>query len=1538
MEFDTSSIDAFCSPDIFGPIENGFLSVCFTQIAFNGFCLLFLLVFGIRRLYKVSSIKPERNRRLVIVLPWYSGLRLFEVLIALNIMLILIVEILFYYFKENEDLPTYKLLINLLVSAGWAFSIAIMIVDRRKGLRHDWTITGWWHLQYVTYFLVAYQYATTGFSFYWRFFSAAGIVFVILCQLIANFIYEHIRDKGPNMEDNKTQDEESNDDPNEISLRKSEKSPLLSSSKSDIDIIESDDDDKVKNLKNNATTVSPEDLQTEFGKTTMMWLNPLLDTGYKRTIEDEDLYPLANGDEAEKICSRFEDEWQKEVERNVEPSLWRVLRKIYGFQFLIQGFYKLLNDFGVLIQPVLLRYLLGYMTSVDEPVWHGYLYALAFFGGSFLQSITLQRYFLNLGRIGMRIRAALVGAVYRKAFRQSAQSKQEGTIGEITNLQSIDAGRFLMATQFLHMIWSAPLQMIVSLGILIDTVGVSALAGTALLFFSLPLTAVLGRKMGLLTQETMKLKDSRSKVMNEILQGIRVLKFFSWEESFTKRVTDVRDGEVGVLKKVAIVRSLFFFVFTSTPLFVSVITFAVYSAQGNELTSQVAFTSLALFNLLRAPLILLPMVITSVIELRVSVERLRTFLSKKEIQSYVESNTSKDSKLAIKITNGSFQWEDSKPVLQDVNISIPKGELVAVVGSVGSGKSSILSALLGEVVKTKGQVELNGSVAYVPQQAWIMNETVRNNILFGDVYNEEKYKSVIKACELTKDFQILTAGDETEIGEKGINLSGGQKQRISLARALYSDCDIVLMDDPLSAVDVHVGKSIFTNCIRKSMEGRTRVLVTHNLHMVPQVDRIIVLTAGSVTEVGTYKELISRNGNFAKLIQELENDASKRMENDEENEEEEIQEIVDDDDQVNTSPLKSSSTLLRSSSSLKKSQKSDDKSSTSSSSSGSENQKGKLISNEGRTEGTITFKTYIDYFRECGGVAMGVFVLFMFGLSQGASAASDWWLSKWTDDEQAGLTNSTGPWYYLGIYAGIGSGFAVINFVRMIVLFFTGIYGASVIHNKMLGKVMRSPVSFFDTTPSGRIMNRFTKDLSTVDSEISTAIVQVLSTVLGVITIIVIIGTITPIIFVLLPSLIFLYRFVQHYYLQSSLDLQRIDSTTKSPIFALFSETLNGVSSIRAYSKQDQFISLNDNKVNKNTQAWYLGWAAARWLTLRLEMIANLVILGACVFAIVEKGTVEAGLVGLSITYAMQLTFSLNMLVRMSTTLENNMVAVERCLEYQNLDTEAPPIILPGPPKSWPTEGEIKFENVDFRYRPGLPLVLKRVSCTIHPREKIGIVGRTGAGKSSLMLALFRIVEVDFGNIYIDNVNIARVGLKDLRSRLAIIPQDPILFTGTIRSNLDPFSEYSEDKLWDSLSAVSLKDFVSKQDLKLDSVVTENGENLSVGSRQLICLARALLKKTKIIVMDEATASIDFETDMLIQKTIRTEFKHATVLTIAHRINTILDSNRVLVLDQGKIVEFDAPQKLIQNQSSIFASLVKESEEQTKMALRDSKK
>uniref|UniRef100_A0A0P5D2T7 ABC-type glutathione-S-conjugate transporter n=2 Tax=Daphnia magna TaxID=35525 RepID=A0A0P5D2T7_9CRUS len=1336
----------------------------------------------------------------------------------------------------------------------------------------------------------------------------------------------------------------------------------------------------------------PEEAASFLNVITYTWLDSLIWKGYRKPLETTDLWDLNNKDKSKSVVPRFEKHWQKALSKQAKkpsepkatygaenggvsfkpsPSTKKIvsvlpaLCKTFAPEFLLGSLLKLMQDLLAFVSPQILSLLIGFVEDPTQESWKGYLYAIILTLTAMLQTMILGQYFQRMFVVGMQIRTSIVSSIYRKAIKISNSSRKESTVGEIVNLMSVDAQRLMDLTTYLNMLWSAPLQIALAIYFLYQILGPSVFAGLGVMILLIPVNGVLANATKKLQIQQMKYKDKRVKMMSEILSGIKVLKLYAWEPSFQAQVEEIRSKEIDVLKRAAYLNAGTSFIWTCAPFLVSLMSFMTFvlSSPDNILTPEIAFVSLSLFNLIRMPLTILPILIIQFIQASVSIKRLNKFMNADELDPNSVSHETTQS--AISVEKGSFAWSQAEPpILKDINIEIKPGKLVAVVGQVGAGKSSLISAILGEMEKLSGKVNTNGRIAYIPQQAWIQNCSLRNNILFGKGYNESVYNKVINACALKPDLAMLPGGDNTEIGEKGINLSGGQKQRVSLARSVFSDMDVYLLDDPLSAVDSHVGKHIFDEVIgpKGLLKSKTRLLVTHGITFLPQVDQIVVLKDGEVSEIGSYKELLAQKGAFAEFLlqhledegtdedipdelaeikQELENTMGKeefarqisrqRVASESQSQHSENAEnrpmIASPDRSLSRSS--STTSMEKSGGSLRRRSSAKDRKSVDAGAPAANPNNNKLIEAEKTETGKVNSKVYIHYMRSIGGWLTFI-TLVLYILYQSFAVYSNIWLAKWSEAGNTTTKNHTIEQQrdiYLGVYGALGFGQAIFLLFGTITIALGCLEASSILHEGMIARTFRLPMSHFDTTPIGRIVNRFAKDVDVVDNLIPSSIRTALLCFLSVVSTILVIGVGTPIFFAVAIPIGVLYYWIQNVYVATSRQLKRLESVSRSPIYSHFGETLTGATVIRAYGQEQRFIKESESRVDINQVCYYPSIVANRWLSVRLETIGNLVVLFASLFAVIEreKGTMDPGYVGLSITYALSITQTLNWFMRMTSEVETNIVAVERIKEYSEAVQEASwDHGKREPPNTWPEKGKVSFEKYEVRYREGLDLVIKGISCEIEGGEKVGIVGRTGAGKSSLTLALFRIIEAAAGKITIDGIDIADLALHKLRSRLTIIPQDPVLFSGTLRMNLDPFNSYSDEDVWTALEHAHLKTFVKSLPAGLEHEASEGGENLSVGQRQLICLARALLRKTQVLILDEATAAVDLETDDLIQATIRKEFKEGTVITIAHRLNTILDSNRVMVLDKGEIKEYAPPDELLANKNSLFYSMARD--------------
>lgn len=1053
-------------------------------------------------------------------------------------------------------------------------------------------------------------------------------------------------------------------------------------------------------------------------------------------------------------------------------------------------------------------------------------------------------------------------------LKLSPEAKQKTQSGEIVNLMSVDTERFSETVAWIGFIFEFFFTLTIAFGLLYYYLGPSSLAGLLFLIVFYPFIFIFSKLYSIAQDHLMSIKDERVKIIGEMISGIRIVKFFAWEEQFKKRIGLKRREELYFMKKSSIYSIIQNSWSKITLVLTFIVTYSTYLLLGNKLDLSIVFSGISIFSILEFPINMSSYWLSDAMNALVSANRIEDFLMLEEVQ---ESNSIMDTSnisSAIEVQNGDFKWNEDKELLQDINLKIPKGSLVSVIGEVGAGKSSLLNALFGDMKKSNGEVFVNGSISYCNQNPWILNQSVKDNILFGNEYDEKRYKDVCKVCQLETDLQTFPNGDLTEIGENGINLSGGQCHRLSLARAVYSNSDILLLDSPLSAVDPSVASSLFNDCFKDFLKGKTIILVTHSLQFLQYSDHVVLLKNGKIELQGTYDEMIKNENSFKELIENTSSTNEKQKENS-------IQEPKSVEFQEND---------------------------------------GQLVDEEKREKGSVSFKIFWNYLSGYGYLLLFL-ALFSGILTKSIEVFSTWWIGNFT---QTSFSLKT----FFGVFIATGLSSILIQFIESISFLFGSLKSSISMHENMLESVLKSPTSFFDSNPIGRILNRFSKDQFGVDTSLGPLLLIVYRYSVGFfLSLTIIMISSPPVIIALIPFLIIAY-FLQAYYRVTYRETKRLEATSTSPIYSLFSSCIIGSSTIRAYSNQRLFILENEKRIDRNLKATWARFLISRWFSLRLE-IASFVITSAVAYSTVFlRPYFNTTILALSITYSFGICDNLNWFFRFFVDFEAQLISCERIIQYTNLESEAPFEIKDKISSEWPLYGKISFENVKMRYRDNLDPVLKGVSFTVEPGEHIGIVGRTGSGKSSLIMTLFRMVEIESGSIKIDDIDTKEIGLKDLRSRIAIIPQTPTIFSGTIRSNLDPFELYQDHEIWEALSSVSMDKRVKNLENGLHQEISENGSNLSVGERQLLCLVRALLSNAKIIVLDEATSNVDLECDSIIQKTIREKFKTKTILTIAHRIDTIIDYDKILVLKDGIVQEYDAPKKLLENSKSIFSSFV----------------
>uniref|UniRef100_A0A8C5A253 Multidrug resistance-associated protein 4 n=1 Tax=Gadus morhua TaxID=8049 RepID=A0A8C5A253_GADMO len=1194
------------------------------------------------------------------------------------------------------------------------------------------------------------------------------------------------------------------------------------------------------------------------------WLNPLFRIGYKRSLEQEDLYNVLPEFRSKTLGLTLQSYWDEECLKSAKelkkPSFCKAVIRCYWKSYSLLGIFTFIEVIYTL-QPVLLGYLLRYFETYDPNDYHGLelacYYALGMSLSLLLLAVMHHILFFNIQKAGMKIRVAMCNMIFRKALCLSNSARGKTTTGQIVNLLSNDVSKFDDLTMFLHYLWVGPIQVAVVVALLWGEIGPSCLVGIALLIFLMPLQTQFGRMFSVYRSRTAVLTDHRIRTMNEVVTGMRIIKMYAWEKPFAALVSEYRTEEIVNLMKSSMLRAANMATYFSASKIIVLFTFAVYVMLGNTITASRVFVTVSLYGAIRLTVThFFPSALEKLFESLVSIERIQ-----------VRGSPHVFPQPGVRLIDA--------PSLQKISLSVGSRQLVAVIGPVGAGKSSLLSAILGELPLDKGVVKVKGQLTYACQQPWVFPGTIRDNILFGKELDPAKYEKVLRACALKRDMELLPDGDLTLIGDRGATLSGGQKARVNLARAVYQDADIYLLDDPLSAVDGEVGRHLFEKCICGILKDKPRILVTHQLQYLKVADQILVLKEGNVVAQGGYTDLQRSGLDFTSLLKHEEEGEGK------------LEELARSRTVSCNSFRCTSNSVINSSLKAEHTQ---------------------TAVEEGRSQGTISTDMYYKYLR-AGANIFGLVVLFVVNIvAQVAYILQDWW-----------LVNAK------HVFSGLTAATVLFGLVRAMLFFYVLVKSTETLHKRMFDTILRAPVHFFDVNPIGRVLNRFSKDIGQMDVLLPITFVDACQVLLLTIGVIVVSAMVVPWILILVVPLLIIFLFLRRYFLQTSRDIKRLEGTTRSPVFSHLSSSLHGLWTIRAFRAEQRFQNVFDAHQDLHSVTWYLFLTSSRWFALRLDLLCAvfvIILIYACVLL-----RDSAGDVGLALSYAITLMGMFQWGVRQSAEVENLMTSVERVMEYTELESEAPWETEKRPPLDWPSQGLVTFDGVNFSYSADGPVVLRNMNAAFLPREKVGVVGRTGAGKSSLVSALFRLAEPQ-GKIYVDGILTSELGLHDLRQKMSIIPQDPVLFTDTMRKNLDPFNQHSDEELWNSLQEVHLKSVVEELPAKMETLLAESGSNFSVGQRQLVCLARAILRKNRILIIDEATAHVDPRTDELIQRTIREKFRDCTVLTIAHRLNTIIDSDRIMVLDAGEIQAYDAPYTLLQDPEGIFYKMVQQTGQQ----------
>ncbi|KAK5164037.1 ATP-binding cassette transporter yor1 [Saxophila tyrrhenica] len=1332
-----------------------------------------------------------------------------------------------------------------------------------------------------------------------------------------------------------------------------------------------------------------------FSKLTFQWITPIMDVGYQRPLDINDVWAVNPDREVEKLMDKLNSSLKKRNEAGSKRPLTMALYDTFKKEFIIGGACQLTAALVQVLSPFTMKYLIRFAAQAYEAqrsnlipapdIGHGIGLVIGITCMQVVQSLCTNHFIYRGMMVGGQARSTLIAVIFEKAMKISGRARAGGKAkdadqeqhtpegiqpgskeekkffkkrlgkdqskgkkgvsgdgqgwsnGRIVNLMSTDTYRIDQASGMFHICWTSPIQVFLALALLIVNLTYSALAGFAFICIMMPLLGRAIRSLMSRRKVINKITDQRVSLTQEILSSVRFVKYFGWETSFLDRLGQLRDSEIGKISFLLSIRNGIMAVSMTMPIFASMLAFITYSQTHADFSPAPVFSSLALFNSLRIPLNLMPMVIGQVVDGLASIARIQEFLAAEEAQDEAVWDYSANDAIVMK--DADFTWErtrnqndenanqalkstgeirkeekaakakqkdekkqqskqlsneklevPSSPTTSDsssdsdeetpfainnIDLTIGRNELVAVIGAVGSGKSSLLGAMAGDMRRTGGHVTFGSTRAFCPQYAWIQNATVKQNIVFGRDYDRKWYNEVIDACALRPDLEMLPSGDMTEIGERGITVSGGQKQRLNIARAIYFDADIVLMDDPLSAVDAHVGRHIMDNAICGLLRDKARVLATHQLHVLHRVDRIIWMKDGAIHKVATFPELMGHDPEFQQLM------ATTAVEEKKEEQEDEQEDEREDEKKK----------------SLKKKGR---------------KPAGALMQQEEKAVASVGWDVYAAYVRAAGSIMVAPLILFILIISQGANIVTSLWLSWWTAGK-FGYSDGV----YIGGYAALGVVQAALLFTFSVAITVLGTKSSKVMLHRAIVRVLRSPMSFFDTTPLGRITNRFAKDVDVMDNMLTDSMRMFFMTMAMIISVFCLIIAYYYYFAIALVPLTIMFLFAASYYRASAREMKRHESVLRSVVFSRFGEAVTGISTIRAYGLEKEFRKSVNDSIDSMDGAYFLTYANQRWLSVRLDAVGTLLVFTVGILVVTSRFSISPSTGGLVLSYILTIVQMIQFTVRQLAEVENNMNSTERIHYYGTQLEEEAPLHLGDVPADWPQKGEIVFDDVQMRYREGLPLVLHGLSMHVKAGERIGVVGRTGAGKSSIMSTLFRLIELSGGSITIDGIDIAKIGLYDLRSRLAIIPQDPTLFRGTIRSNLDPFNEHTDLELWNALRQADLVG--SEQALEdesgrihLDTAVEDEGLNFSLGQRQLLALARALVRGSQIIVCDEATSSVDFETDQKIQRTIVRGFKGKTLLCIGY--------DRILVMDQGNVAELDSPISLY-DQGGIFRGM-----------------
>uniref|UniRef100_A0A8B9YP66 Multidrug resistance-associated protein 4 n=1 Tax=Bos mutus grunniens TaxID=30521 RepID=A0A8B9YP66_BOSMU len=1219
------------------------------------------------------------------------------------------------------------------------------------------------------------------------------------------------------------------------------------------------------------------------------WINPFFLFGHKRRLKENEIHSVLPKDCSQHLGEELQGYWKQEVDRAEEngekPSLKKAIIKCYWKSCLLSSIFIFFEECTMVLLPLLLGKMISYFENPkgSNALHDAYICAAVLSACVLLWAILHHLNFNHLQRVGMRLRVATSHMIYHRAFHLSNLALRKTTTGQIVNLLSNDVKRFDQVTTFLHYLWVGPLQAIAVTALLYMEIGISCLAGMAILIILLVLQSCFGKLFSSLRSKTTALTDDRIKTMSEVITGIRTIKMYAWEKSFVELITTLRRDEISKILKSSYLRGMNLAIFFAASKIMIFITFIIAVVLNNRITVSQVFLVVMLFETVRfTGTLYFPMAIEKVSEAVVSINRIKDFLLLEEIPLHDHQLLPSDGETIVDVQDLTAFWdkESGTPALKGLSFTVRPGELLAVVGPVGAGKSSLLSALLGELSLIQGNVNVHGRIAYVSQQPWVFPGTVRSNILFGKKYEEDRYKEVIKACALEKNLQNLKERDQTVIGDGGTPLSEGQKARISLARAVYQDADIYLLDDPLSAVDVEVSRHLFEQCICQALKDKVTILVTHQLQYLKAASKILQLENGEMVEKGPYTEFLKSRIDSDSLSKKTEEPepSSKSPDQPQESFTQSMKDAAPEDHDTEDILVK--------------------------------------LPLEDYSKGQVGCKTYKNYFT--AGTHWSI-IIFLILVNIAAQVNKDIYFALcpqfgiyilfvlYMGNEMKTIDLN----WYLVVYSVMFLYFRFkciyhpFGITRSLVLFYILVRSSQILHNKMVESILRSLVVFFDRNSIGRILNRFCKDIGLMDDLLPLTFQDLIQTFLLVIGVVIVMVAMIPWTVIPLALLGLIFFLLQLYFLNTSGDVKRLECASDIFPLSIFSP---GTPTIQAYKAKQKFQKLFETCQDLHSESWLMLLTMSQCFAMCLDVVCAILVIGVAFGALILKESWTPGQIGLVLSLTLTLMRMFQWCVRQSTEV-NMMMSAERVIEYTELEKEEPWELDFRPPAYWPDNGMIAFNNVNFKYSPDGPLVLKDLTVSTKPKEKVCIVGKTGAGKST---------------ISIDKNLTTSIGLHDLRKKMSVVPQEPVLFIGTMKKNLDPFKEHKEEDLWNALEEVQLKETIQGLPGKMDTELAESGSNLSVGQRQLLCLARAILRKSRILIMDEATSNVDPRTDELIQKIIHGTLVQCTVLTITNRLSSVVDSNRIMVLDSGKLEEYDKPHILMHNKNSLLYKMAQQ--------------